>query len=66
MWTKNTEELLAGTAYVVDEPIGAGHAILYLDDPNFRALWAGLRRMFLSSILFAPNRVPLTNVGQNF
>jgi hypothetical protein len=64
VWEKNTEELLAGTAWVVDEPMGAGHAILYLDDPNFRALWAGLRRMFLNSILFAPNRVPLTNAGQ--
>ena len=54
IWPDNTEELLANTAYVIDEPIGGGHAILYLEDPTFRALWVGLRRLFLNSILFGP------------
>ncbi len=54
-WPGNTEDLLANTAYVVDEPLGAGHAIIFLEDPNFRALWPGLRRLFLSAILFGPS-----------
>jgi hypothetical protein len=59
VWPDNTEELLANTAYVVDEPMGRGHAILYLFDPTFRAAWPGLRRLFLSAILFGPSRTPL-------
>lgn len=58
-WPDNTETLLANTSYVVDEPIGGGHAILYLSDPTFRALWVGLRRCFLSGILFGPTRAAL-------
>ena len=61
IWPDNTEELLANTAYVIDEPLGRGHAILYLSDPTFRALFAGQRRLFLSSILFGPSRAPFTN-----
>jgi hypothetical protein len=55
IWPGNTEELLANTAYVIDEPVGGGHALLFLDDPTFRALWPGLRRLFLSGILFGPS-----------
>ncbi|MBC8139370.1 MAG: hypothetical protein H8F28_26130 [Fibrella sp.] len=55
-WNGNTEKLLAGTAYVVDEPIGSGHAILFLNDPTERYLYVGLRRLFLSAILFGSRR----------
>lgn len=55
VWPDNTEILLADTAYVIDEPIGAGHALLYLDDPTFRALWPGLRRLFFAGILYSPS-----------
>jgi hypothetical protein len=64
IWPDNTEELLANTAYVIDEPIGAGHAILFLHDPNFRALWAGLRRCFLAGILYGPARNALRPEGE--
>lgn len=60
-WEKNTEEMLAGTSYVLDEPMGRGHAILFLNDPTFRALWVGLRRMLWNSILFAPNSSALVS-----
>ncbi len=50
-WEGNTEEMLAETAYVVVEPTGRGNAILFLNDPTFRAMWAGLHRMFWNSIL---------------
>ncbi len=64
IWPDNTEELLAETAYLIDEPIGNGHAILFLNDPNFRALWAGLRRCFLSGILYGPARNALRPEGE--
>jgi len=46
---------LAGTPYVVDERVGSGHVILFLDDPNFRVYWHGLARLFLNSILLSPS-----------
>jgi len=45
-------EALPGMAYLVDERVGHGHIILYADDPNFRAYWDGLNRLFLNSLLF--------------
>lgn len=58
-WADNTEPLLAGTIFAADEPIGAGHAILFLSDPTYRALWPGLRRAFLNAVLFGPSRPAL-------
>lgn len=55
-WTNNTEKLLAGSAYIVDEPIGSGHTILFLNDPTERYLYLGLRRLFLSAVLFGSKR----------
>ena len=55
-WPGNTEKLLANSAYVVDEPVGSGHAILFLSDPTFRALWPGLNRLLINGILFGPGR----------
>lgn len=42
-------------AYLIDEPTGRGHVILYVEDPNFRAYWDGLGRLFFNSILFGPS-----------
>jgi len=42
-------------AYLIDEPTGRGHVILYVEDPNFRAYWEGLGRLFFNSILFGPS-----------
>ncbi len=55
-WSGNTEKLLAGSAYLVDEPIGSGHAILFLNDPTERYLYVGLRRLFLSAVLFGAGK----------
>ena len=48
-------EALPGKAYLIDEQVGQGHIILYADDPNFRAYWDGLDRLFLNSVLFGPS-----------
>jgi cell division septation protein DedD len=55
VWPDNTEELLRGTAYLIDEPVGGGHVILFADDPNFRHLWRTSTQLFFNSILLAPS-----------
>ena len=49
-----TEQLLRGTAYVIHEPTGRGHVVLFAEDPNFRAIWRSTTRLFFNSFLFQP------------
>ncbi len=48
-------ERLAETPYLIQERVGSGRIILFLDDPNFRVYWKGLTRLFLNSILLSPS-----------
>ncbi|HVF87826.1 MAG TPA: M14 family zinc carboxypeptidase [Pyrinomonadaceae bacterium] len=50
----DTERLLRGTSYVIEEPIGRGHVVLYAEDPTFRAIWRATTRLFFNSFLFQP------------
>jgi hypothetical protein len=52
---ENTDKLFPGNAYLVDEPVGQGHAILFADDPSFRLFWPSLDRLLLNAILLAPS-----------
>lgn len=52
VWEGNTERLLKGTAYVIDEPSGAGHVILFAEEPFFRGIFRSTTRPFFNSILF--------------
>ena len=52
IWEGNTEKLLRGTAYVIDEPNGAGHVILFADEPFFRGIFRSVTRPFFNSMLF--------------
>lgn len=52
VWEGNTEELLRGTSYVIDESMGRGHVILFAEDPFFRGLFRSTTRPFFNSILF--------------
>ena len=52
VWQGNTEELLKGTAYLIDESMGSGHVILFAEDPFFRGLFRSMTRPFYNSILF--------------
>jgi hypothetical protein len=49
-----SESLLRGTSYVIDEPTGRGHVVLFAEDPNFRAIWRSTTRLFFNSFLFQP------------
>lgn len=53
VWEGNTEKLLRGTAYLIDEPVGGGRVILFADEPFFRGIFRSLTRPFMNSILFA-------------
>lgn len=52
VWEGNTERLLKGTAYVIDESMGSGHLILFAEDPFFRGMTRANSRPFFNSILF--------------
>ncbi|GII89824.1 M14 family zinc carboxypeptidase [Sinosporangium siamense] len=41
---------LAGTAAVVNEPVGSGHAVLFAADPNFRAFTDGTAKLVVNAI----------------
>lgn len=51
--SRENVERLARTPFVIVEPLGAGRAVLYNDDPNFRFFWHGLNRLFLNSLFFS-------------
>ncbi len=52
VWEGNTERLLKGTAYLIDEPRGRGHTIMFADDIFFRGIFRSNTRQFLNSIIF--------------
>lgn len=52
VWEGNTEKLLRGTAYLVDEPNGSGHVILFAEEPFFRGIFRSTTRPFFNAILF--------------
>jgi hypothetical protein len=53
-WPENTERLLRGTAFLIEEPIGRGHVVLFANDPMFRAWWRALDRLVLNAVLLGP------------
>ncbi|MFN2452587.1 MAG: M14 family zinc carboxypeptidase [Pyrinomonadaceae bacterium] len=55
VWPNNTERLLHGTSYVIDEPTGRGHVVLFSEDPNYRGIWRTATRLFFNSFLFTPS-----------
>ncbi|MFN2412488.1 MAG: hypothetical protein ABR535_05470, partial [Pyrinomonadaceae bacterium] len=52
IWEGNTERLLKGTAYLIDEPTGRGHVILFAEEPFFRGIFRSTSRPFFNAIAF--------------
>lgn len=50
----NTLELLAETPYVTHQRKGSGHIIAFTDDPNYRAMYPAVQRLFINAVLFGP------------
>jgi hypothetical protein len=51
VWEGNTERLLKGTSYLIDEPTGSGHVILFAEEPFFRGVFRSMTRPFFNSLL---------------
>lgn len=52
VWEGNTERLLKGTAYVIDEPLGNGHVVMFADEAFFRGIFRSTTRQFFNGIMF--------------
>jgi hypothetical protein len=50
-WPGNTERLLRGSVWAVAESSGRGTAVLFADDPLFRAFWRGTARLLTNAML---------------
>ncbi|HUF25832.1 MAG TPA: M14 family zinc carboxypeptidase [Gemmatimonadaceae bacterium] len=55
IWPDNTERLLRDTAFLIHEPTGSGHVVLFQNDPMFRGWWRALDRLVLNAILMGPS-----------
>ncbi|MEO8648597.1 MAG: M14 family zinc carboxypeptidase [Acidobacteriota bacterium] len=52
VWEGNTEKLLDGTAYLIDEPQGSGHVILFAEEPFYRGIFRSATRPFFNAVAF--------------
>jgi hypothetical protein len=57
-WEGNTEQLLRGSSALIDEPIDAGHVILFNFEPGFRMIWTSTLRLLLNAIVYGPSQPP--------
>ena len=54
MWGEETEKAIKGTVWLHDEPLGRGHIIWFAQDPCERAMWPGLHKLLLNSLILMP------------
>ena len=54
IFPENTERLLRNTAFLVEEPVGDGHVILFNNEPMFRGWWRALDRLVMNGIVLGP------------
>jgi hypothetical protein len=55
VWPGNTERLLRGTAFLIEEPVGDGHVIVFANEPMFRGWWRALDRLVMNAIVLGPS-----------
>jgi hypothetical protein len=55
-WPGNTERFLANTAWAAVERHGRGTAVVFAQNPLFRAFWRGPAGMVNNALLFGPGR----------
>ncbi len=51
----DTERYLAGMGWLFLESFGRGKVVSFVEDPNFRASYDGLNKLFLNAILLGPS-----------
>jgi hypothetical protein len=52
VWEGNTERLLRGTSYIIDEATGGGHVVLFAEDPFYRGMTRSTTRQFFNAVAF--------------
>jgi hypothetical protein len=52
LWPEETVKAAAGTQWLAAQPIGSGHAVLFMENPTERALWPGYYKLLLNAMLF--------------
>ncbi|MEZ5305775.1 MAG: M14 family zinc carboxypeptidase [Pyrinomonadaceae bacterium] len=50
VWEGNTERLLAGTSYLIDEQYGRGHVVMFAEDVFFRGIFRSTTRQFFNAV----------------
>jgi hypothetical protein len=50
VWEGNTEKLLSGTAYVIDEAMGGGRVTLFAEEPFYRGIFRSASRPFFNAL----------------
>ena len=53
-WPESLERI-AGSAYLIAEPVGRGTVITFADEPHFRLFWRGTLPLFLNAVLYSPS-----------
>ncbi len=55
VWKENKDSY-ARKAFLIDEPLGAGHVIAFAEEPNFRAYAQASELLFMNAVLLGPAR----------
>jgi hypothetical protein len=55
VWPGNTERLLRGTAFLIEEPVGDGHLVAFANEPLFRGWWHALDRLVMNAVVLGPS-----------
>jgi hypothetical protein len=55
VWKENKDSF-AQKAFLIDEPLGAGHVIAFAEEPNFRAYSQASELLFMNAVLLGPGR----------
>jgi hypothetical protein len=55
-WQGNTEQMLRGSAALIDEPMDAGRVILFNFEPGFRMIWTSTIKLLLNAIVYGPSQ----------
>ena len=53
LWKEN-KDALARKAFLIEEPMGAGHVIAFAEEPNFRAYSQASELLFMNAVLLGP------------
>ncbi len=51
-----TAQVLPGKTWLAYRPVGKGHVVAFATDPNYRAMYPSLQRLFLNACLFGPGQ----------